>query len=133
MQSCQCGCGSPAPIATYTNVRRGYLRGNPVRFIRGHHKGRLGKLKIKVKRRTLHERAVKLVKGKPCAVSNEHCQGKVDAHHKDKNQENNHPSNIVPVCRSHHFLMDKRGLTVQQLKDNPPTYRTDKAGKRRYD
>lgn len=35
---CECGCGQPAPIATYTNRRRGYVRGRPRRFIHGHHR-----------------------------------------------------------------------------------------------
>jgi hypothetical protein len=34
---CECGCGHAAPIATYTNSRRGYKRGEPVRFVHGHH------------------------------------------------------------------------------------------------
>lgn len=34
---CDCGCGLPAPIATYTARKRGYLAGQPCRFIHGHH------------------------------------------------------------------------------------------------
>ena len=34
---CQCGCGRPAPIAKMTNTRLGHIKGQPVRFIRGHH------------------------------------------------------------------------------------------------
>jgi len=41
MKLCDCGCGLPAPIATYTNARRGYVKGQPVRFINGHCKGNL--------------------------------------------------------------------------------------------
>lgn len=33
---CECGCGSPAPIATWTSPRRGHVKGQPVRFIYGH-------------------------------------------------------------------------------------------------
>ena len=33
---CECGCGEPAPIARTTDKRRGYVAGQPVRFIRGH-------------------------------------------------------------------------------------------------
>lgn len=32
---CQCGCGDLAPIAKLT--RRGYRKGEPMRFIQGHH------------------------------------------------------------------------------------------------
>lgn len=33
---CQCGCGQPAPIATRTTKARGRIKGQPVKFIRGH-------------------------------------------------------------------------------------------------
>lgn len=33
---CQCGCGQPAPIATRTVTSRGRVKGQPLRFIRGH-------------------------------------------------------------------------------------------------
>lgn len=38
-QLCECGCGEPAPIATRTDPRFGYVKGQPVRYIHGH-KGR---------------------------------------------------------------------------------------------
>ena len=33
---CQCGCGQPAPIAPRNNKARGWVKGQPVRFIWGH-------------------------------------------------------------------------------------------------
>ena len=33
---CQCGCGQPAPIAPRNNKRRGWIKGQPIRFIWGH-------------------------------------------------------------------------------------------------
>lgn len=33
---CQCGCGQPAPIATGNHARYGYVKGQPVRYIRHH-------------------------------------------------------------------------------------------------
>lgn len=33
---CECGCGQPAPISPYTNKTRGYVKGEPRRFIHGH-------------------------------------------------------------------------------------------------
>lgn len=33
---CMCGCGKPAPIATKTNRQFGHVKGQPVRFIKGH-------------------------------------------------------------------------------------------------
>jgi len=34
---CACGCGQRAPIATETNRPKGYVKGQPVRYVRGHH------------------------------------------------------------------------------------------------
>lgn len=33
---CECGCREPAPIASKTRTRNGHVKGEPVRFIRGH-------------------------------------------------------------------------------------------------
>jgi hypothetical protein len=34
---CGCGCGQPAPIAKATKARLGHVKGQPTRFIHGHH------------------------------------------------------------------------------------------------
>ena len=36
MKLCECGCGLPAPIAKVTCKRLGHIKGQPVRFLRGH-------------------------------------------------------------------------------------------------
>jgi hypothetical protein len=36
MKLCECGCGKPAPLAKFTNKRFGYVKGQRVRFIKGH-------------------------------------------------------------------------------------------------
>jgi len=42
MKLCECGCGSPAPIAKMTRKRYGHIKGQPTRFINGHNgKGKL--------------------------------------------------------------------------------------------
>jgi hypothetical protein len=33
---CECGCGSPAPLARKTSTERGWVKGEPIRFIHGH-------------------------------------------------------------------------------------------------
>jgi hypothetical protein len=33
---CECGCGEPAPLATRNCPKRGYVKGQPHRFIAGH-------------------------------------------------------------------------------------------------
>lgn len=37
---CECGCGQPAAIAQSTDRSRGYVKGQPTRFARGHAAGR---------------------------------------------------------------------------------------------
>lgn len=34
---CECGCGEPAPLAKVTNKRQGAIKGQPQRFVLGHH------------------------------------------------------------------------------------------------
>lgn len=36
MKLCECGCGQPAPIATRTRNDAGWIKGQPLRFIKGH-------------------------------------------------------------------------------------------------
>lgn len=36
MKLCECGCGHPAPIASSSDKKRGRVKGEPLRFIRGH-------------------------------------------------------------------------------------------------
>ena len=33
---CMCGCGQPAPLASKTSARAGWVNGQPVRFVNGH-------------------------------------------------------------------------------------------------
>src|SRR6266568_4976696 len=33
---CECGCGQPAPIAQQSTTRKGWVKGQPKRFIMGH-------------------------------------------------------------------------------------------------
>lgn len=39
---CLCGCGQPTTIATYTDRKRGNIKGHPTRFLRGHSPERKG-------------------------------------------------------------------------------------------
>lgn len=39
---CQCGCGRPVGIAKVTNPRRGYVKGKPFKYLRGHAPGAYG-------------------------------------------------------------------------------------------
>ena len=38
ISTCECGCGWAVPLATETNSKIGHVKGQPMRFIRGHSK-----------------------------------------------------------------------------------------------
>jgi hypothetical protein len=38
---CECGCKRPTGLAPQTNTKFGWVRGQPMRFVHGHNKGRL--------------------------------------------------------------------------------------------
>jgi hypothetical protein len=38
VKACECGCGLPAPISQRTEPRYGAVKGQPRRFIQGHHR-----------------------------------------------------------------------------------------------
>ena len=42
---CMCGCGDPAPLASKTDNKLGVLKGQPRKYIQGHHKIKPGFLK----------------------------------------------------------------------------------------
>jgi len=45
---CECGCGEPAPVASFTDRARGYEKGKPRRFVNGHqNRGRISSLRRK--------------------------------------------------------------------------------------
>lgn len=35
---CECGCGEPAPLATYSHAPRGWVKGQSKRFVSGHNR-----------------------------------------------------------------------------------------------
>lgn len=38
---CECGCGKPAPIAPSNNKSKGWVKGQPLHFIKGHYNARV--------------------------------------------------------------------------------------------
>ena len=41
MKLCECGCGEPAPISKRNRYDLGFVKGQPIRFIRGHNYNQL--------------------------------------------------------------------------------------------
>ncbi len=117
---CQCGCGEPAPIANRNSTKRGYVKGQPKRFIRGH----VGNMNPK---RDLYTRsindsgyAVRYVPSHPRAskpngrvrehiLVAEQALGKplparAEVHHINGVRDDNRHSNLV-ICQDHAYHM----------------------------
>jgi 5-methylcytosine-specific restriction endonuclease McrA len=109
MTTCACGCGQPVPIAKHTRKALGHVKGQPVKFVRGHNNRlvagqRPGRDPVQAGRREAQARYERGTCetpgcGKPA----------IDRHHVDGNTSNNAPENIRRLCRRCHMREDGRG------------------------
>ena len=102
---CQCGCGLPAPLARQTETKRGYVKGQPVRFRVGHRVS----VSSRYRSRTVngvcmpeHVLIAERALGRPMPPG-------VEIHHVDENKRNNRPGNLV-ICQdaTYHRLLHVR-------------------------
>ena len=116
---CECGCGQATTIAPQTNSKRGWVRGQPVRFIHNHQtKGKWGP--------AVHAEGYvqRMVPGHPRATKKGYVPEQVlvvekilgkflpltaIVHHDNGVRDDNRPENLV-VCQdlSHHRLIHAR-------------------------
>lgn len=129
--NCQCGCGAQAPIAKRTDRHSGYVKGQQLRFVRGHgrkvgrkdtdsyftdsvpgHPRASGPRHLVLRHILIAERAL----GKPLPLGSE-------VHHVDESKQNNANANLV-ICqdRHYHVLLHRRALVVRNGGD-PDTQR----------
>ncbi len=118
---CQCGCGLPAPLAPCTVRRRGYLKGQPLRFRKDHYRPaprtRGG---YPAKYRPGHPRASKINGNvKTHIVIAETAYGRslphgAEVHHVDGQRTNNAKTNLV-ICQdaTYHRLLHVRTRIVR--------------------
>lgn len=117
---CECGCGNPTPIAKYTDSRRGWVKGQPLRFI-FKHVGKVLTLPVTKGYRTVnvHERVVGLhVARAERALGRSLPQGAV-VHHADGSKGDQAP---LVICESaaYHRLLHIR-MRVKAAGGNPNT------------
>lgn len=124
---CECGCGGLAPISGQSDSNRGYIKGQPRRFIARHYRA---------KRRTTGYPALSAM-GHPKAKNGcvyehvliaERALGRylpegVEVHHVDEDSTNNANTNLV-ICqdRAYHKLLHVRARVVA-AGGNPDTER----------
>lgn len=104
---CECGCGLPTKLAPQTDSAKGWIKGQPKRFLLGH-QGRRQWAKSTVKgyryatgrkRQTLHRRRAELVLGKPLPRG-------AEVHHADGSKNDDAPL-VICQDRSYHSLLHK--------------------------
>ena len=98
---CECGCGKPTSLAPQTNKKDGWIKGQPLRFIRFHHNRRERHPQWKggvTGHRKVAERAI----GRPLPLS-------AVVHHRNEIRSDNRPCNLV-ICEnnSYHLLLHAR-------------------------
>jgi hypothetical protein len=126
--NCQCGCGRPTSLARQGDTKRGYAKGQPVRFLPGHNQQRRrekGYYSIHV---PAHPRASQSGEVYEHVIIAERALGRylpdgVEIHHVDENPRNNTPGNLV-ICQSkaYHKLLHVR-MRVLRAGGDPNTQR----------
>lgn len=125
---CECGCGGHTPLARQGNTKRGYVKGQPVRFIQRHWRPERTTTGYPMRSCIGHPRA----SASGCvgehvliaeAALGRYLPDGVDVHHVDENITNNANSNLV-ICqdRAYHKLLHLRARVVRAGRD-PDTQR----------
>lgn len=118
---CQCGCGKKTNIAKRNYKARGLIKGQPVRWIHGHHILKKYKKEIKTSQkgyvyllRPEHPRSDPKGYASESLLIAEKALGKFisigqEIHHVDGNRSNNKNSNLV-ICenKAYHLLLHQR-------------------------
>ena len=131
---CQCGCGLPAPIAKQTNRKRGVIKGQPCRYIPGHHNRKSLVDYIEEDRghhtpcwiwqlyTTNKGRPLKIVSGKRVLAYRYYFQQRygylsndLDLHHQCGVANCVNPTHVKPMTRGRHLSLHVRKLDESRV------------------
>jgi hypothetical protein len=113
---CACGCGLPAPISTYTQAKRGYMKGQPRKYRAGHYaknRATTDKYRHSYQRgRGKFGHVLTHILIAETALGHRLPKG-TEVHHVDGNSTNNERTNLV-ICqdRKYHHLLHARARIV---------------------
>lgn len=129
---CACGCRNILKLPK-SKINPNYLDSR--KYILGHFKNaHKGHFKNDPVKRTYHSRARNMISTLRCCINNSICNGCIDVAHIDQNHKNNDIENLKPLCRTHHWLLDKHfknGLRFENLSSLKVMF-TISSNKRRY-
>lgn len=126
---CECGCGQETQLAPQTDTAKGWVKGQPKRFLRGH-QGRIQWSRASVKgyrmapgrtRQTLHVRRAELALGRPLPTG-------AEVHHADGSKSDDAPL-VICQDRAYHMFLH-RLLRVKRAGGDPHTQRVCSACRR---
>lgn len=118
MKLCECGCGLPAPLSDKTTRARGYIQGQPRRFIQGHYRPARTTSTYPMRSRPTHPKAAHGCVAEHVLIA-EQALGRylpegAEVHHVDGCITNNAQGNLV-ICqdKAYHKLLHFRERIVR--------------------
>jgi hypothetical protein len=115
---CECGCGLPTRLAKQNETERGYAKGEPLRFRRGHHM-RLVQSSAYARFKDANGRNVALHRARAERALGRPLPPGVEVHHADGSRRPDAPLVICPDHAYHRAIHAR--LRVSQAGGNPHT------------
>lgn len=135
---CKCGCGQRTRISDKTDRAKGFVRGQPLRFIFGHSARKAAATRwidnvpsrtdsshgyVIVSRKYEHDAIAERVLGRPLKTFGAGHPDNEVVHHVDGNKKNNAPANLLICTHSYHTALHARLEASPLWPEFPPRVR----------